>query len=144
MEMENLKKIRTLVEELSIRDDDMVKKAEQTDILKEVFLKSPQAMAILEDNWKYVMVNENFAKTYGFTCCDEMVGKSHYELFSSIPDRPIKDILQTIESGGTWSGTIDLPHKEKGVFKSDVTIQKLHGKNTILFTIKRCRRNHKK
>lgn len=136
MGTENLKKIKTLVEELTIRDQDVIKKSQETDILKEVFLKSPQAMAIMEPNWKYVIVNENFAKKYGFECCKEMEGKNHYELFESIPERPIQDIVNTIETGGTWTGTITLPHKDKGTFETNVSIEKLDNKDAILFTIK--------
>jgi PAS domain-containing protein len=137
MGIENLKKIKNLVEELTIRDQDVIKKSQETDILKEVFLKSPQAMAIMENNWKYVMVNENFAKTYGFDCSKEMEGKNHHELFNSIPERPINEITSTLETGGTWTGIITLPHKEKGTFETNVCIEKLNNKDVILFTIKK-------
>lgn len=137
MGTENLKKIKNLVEELTIRDLDVIKKSQETDILKEIFLKSPQAMAIMENDWKYVMVNENFAKIYGFQCSTEMEGKNHHELFNSIPERPISEIIKTLESGGTWTGSITLPHKDNGTFQTDVCIEKLKNKDVILFTIKK-------
>ena len=34
------------------------------DILEHVFLTAPRAMAIMEEDWKYVLVNELFAEIY--------------------------------------------------------------------------------
>jgi len=54
--MDNLVKIRNIVEELTIRDEKLI---ERSKILEELFLKSPQAIAIMERDWKYVLVNLN-------------------------------------------------------------------------------------
>ena len=66
--MDNLVKIRNLVNELTVRDEDLIKKSKYVDILEDLFLKSPQAIAIMERDWKYVLVNELFATLYGFDC----------------------------------------------------------------------------
>ena len=50
---DNIDKIKQLVEDLSIRDQDLLDKVEHFDILQQVFLTSPRAMAIMKEDWKY-------------------------------------------------------------------------------------------
>ena len=68
-------------------------------------------MAIMEQDWKYVLVNELFAELYGFENPDDMVGKRHYELFCKIPERPIDEINDQINKTGVWEGVIKCPHR---------------------------------
>ena len=110
--MSNIEKIRELVEHLSMRDEDLLEKVQHFDILEHVFLTAPRAMAIMEEDWKYVLVNELFAEIYGFENPDDMVGKRHYELFCKIPERPIDKINEELNKTGRWQGTIKCPHKD--------------------------------
>ncbi len=131
---DNIDKIKQLVEDLSIRDQDLLDKVEHFDILQQVFLTSPRAMAIMKEDWKYVLVNKLFAELYGFDNPDEMVGKRHYELFCKIPERPIDKITEALEKDGKWQGVIESPHKSGAVFSSKLTIQKVKEKNVLLCT----------
>ena len=54
--MSNIEKIRQLVENLTMRDNTLLEKVEHLDILEELFRKSPQATAIMENNWKYILL----------------------------------------------------------------------------------------
>tara|TARA_Y100000996_G_C22359983_1_gene576454 strand:+ start:220 stop:651 length:432 start_codon:yes stop_codon:yes gene_type:complete len=130
----NIDKIRQLVEDLSIRDNDLLEKVEHFDILQHVFLTSPRAMAIMEEDWKYVLVNKLFAELYGFETPSDMVGKRHYELFCKIPERPIDEITTSLNKTGKWEGVIQCPHKGGDVFTSKFTIQKVKEKDILLCT----------
>jgi len=131
--MDNLVKIRNLVNELTVRDEDLIKKSKYVDILEELFLKSPQAIAIMERDWKYVLVNELFATLYGFDCQTEMVGRCHYDLFKTIPKRPIDDINHQLKKEGTWKGIIDCPHKLNDSFLCEVNIKTIENKEMIVW-----------
>ena len=102
----NIDKIRQLVEDLSIRDTDLLNKVQHFEILQHVFLTSPRAMAIMEEDWKYVFVNKLFAELYGFEKPEDMVGKRHYELFCKIPERPIDEITSSLQKSGKCEGVI--------------------------------------
>lgn len=130
----NIDKIKQLVEDLSIRDQDLLQKVEHFDILQQVFLTSPRAMAIMKEDWKYVLVNELFAELYGFNNPQDMVGKRHYELFCKIPERPIDKITESLNKDGIWQGIIQCPHKDGDTFTSKLTIQKVKEKNVLLCT----------
>ena len=75
--MSNIDKLRQLVEDLSLRDQDLIQKVQHFDILEHVFLTSPRPMAIMAEDWKYLLVNELFAELYGFENPDDMVGERH-------------------------------------------------------------------
>ena len=130
--MSNLDKIRQLVDNLPIRDHTLLEKVQHLDILEELFRKSPQATAIMENNWKYILVNDLFAKLYGFESPEEMMGKCHYELFSEIPERPIEEINGQLEESGVWKGVINCPHKVKGSFISEINIRKYKEKDLLI------------
>ncbi len=132
--MDNLVKIRNLVNELTIRDENLINKSKYIEILEELFLKSPQAIAIMERDWKYVLVNELFATLYGFNCPTEMIGKCHYELFKSIPERPIDDINYQLNEKGNWKGVIECPHKLNDSFLYEVDIKKIKDRNMLVWT----------
>lgn len=132
--MSNIDKIRQLVEDLSLRDTDLLRKVQHFDLLEEIFLKSPQAMAIMEQDWKYVLVNELFAELYGFENPDDMVGKRHYELFCKIPERPIDEINDQINKTGVWEGVLKCPHRLGESFISNITIRKVENKDILLCT----------
>ena len=91
-------------------------------------------MAIMQEDWKYLLVNELFAELYGFENPDDMVGKRHYELFLKIPERPIDEINQKLNHEGTWEGIIKCPHKSGDDFTSKITIKKVSGRDVLLFT----------
>jgi|TARA_R110000782_G_scaffold203642_3_gene292200 PAS domain-containing protein len=129
--MNNLGKIRNIVNELTIRDEKLIEKSK---ILEELFLKSPQAIAIMEKDWKYVLVNELFATLYGFECPTQMVGKCHYELFKSIPERPIDEINIGLTEKGLWKGTIKCPHKSNDSFLCEVIIKSVEEKDMLVWT----------
>jgi PAS domain-containing protein len=130
----NIDKIRQLVEDLSIRDNDLLEKVAHFDILQHVFLTSPRAMAIMESDWKYVLVNKLFAELYGFENPNDMVGKRHYELFCKIPERPIDEITASLNKSGKWEGIIQCPHKGGESFTSKLTIQKVVEKDILICT----------
>ena len=130
----NIDKIRQLVEDLSIRDTDLLNKVQHFEILQHVFLTSPRAMAIMEEDWKYVFVNKLFAELYGFENPDDMVGKRHYELFCKIPERPIDEITTSLQKLGKWEGVIQCPRKDGESFTSKISIQKVKDKDILLCT----------
>ena len=130
--MSNLDKIRQLVKDLTVRDESLLEKVQHLDILEELFRKSPQATAIMENDWKYILVNDQFATLYGFNTPEEMVGKCHYELFSEIPDRPIEEINDKLKEKGVWKGIINCPHKVKGSFISEINIRQHKDKNILI------------
>ena len=130
----NIDKIRQLVEDLSIRDTDLLNKVQHFDILQHVFLTSPRAMAIMEEDWKYVFVNKLFAELYGFENPDDMVGKRHYELFCKIPERPIDEITTSLQKSGKWEGVIQCPRKDGESFTSKLSIQKVKDQDILLCT----------
>jgi len=111
--MDNLVKIRNIVEELTIRDEKLI---ERSKILEELFLKSPQAIA------------------YGFQCPTQMVGKCHYELFKSIPERPIDEINEGLTEKGFWKGIIKCPHKSNDSFLCEVIIKSVEEKDMLVWT----------
>ena len=130
--MSNLEKIRKLVDDLTIRDENLLEKVQHLDILEELFRKSPQATAIMEDNWRYILVNDQFATLYGFDTPDDMVGKCHYELFKEIPERPIEEINDQLNENGVWKGVIKSPHRSEGSFISEINIRKHKDKNLLI------------
>ena len=132
--MSNIDKLRQLVEDLSLRDQNLIEKVQHFEILEHVFLTSPRPMAIMEEDWKYLLVNELFAELYGFENPDDMVGKRHYELFLKIPERPIDEINNKLNNEGTWEGIIKCPHKSGDDFTSKITIKKVSGRDVLLFT----------
>ena len=91
-------------------------------------------MAIMEEDWKYVLVNKLFAELYGFEDPEDMVGKRHYELFCKIPERPIDEITSSLNKTGKWEGVIECPHKGGDIFTSKFTIQKVKEKDILLCT----------
>ncbi len=132
--MNNIDKLRQLVEDLSLRDQDLIQKVEHFEILEHVFLTSPRPMAIMAEDWKYLLVNELFAELYGFENPDDMVGKRHYELFLKIPERPIDEINHKLNNEGSWQGVIKCPHKSGQDFISKLTIKKVSGRDVLLCT----------
>jgi len=132
--MSNIDKLRQLVEDLSLRDQDLIQKVQHFDILEHVFLTSPRPMAIMAEDWKYLLVNELFAELYGFENPDDMVGKRHYELFLKIPERPIDEINTKLNKDGNWQGVIKCPHKSGQDFISKITLKKVDGKDVLLCT----------
>ena len=132
--MNNIDKLRQLVEDLSLRDQNLIEKVQHFEILEHVFLTSPRPMAIMAEDWKYLLVNELFAELYGFENPDDMVGKRHYELFLKIPERPIDEINQQLNNEGTWEGVIKCPHKSGEDFTSKITIKKVIGRDVLLCT----------
>lgn len=132
--MNNIDKLRQLVEDLSLRDQNLIEKVQHFEILEHVFLTSPRPMAIMAEDWKYLLVNELFAELYGFENPDDMVGKRHYELFLKIPERPIDEINQQLNNDGTWEGVIKCPHKSGEDFTSKITIKKVIGRDVLLCT----------
>mgnify|MGYP003132977666 FL=1 len=132
--MSNIDKLRQLVEDLSLRDQDLIQKVQHFDILEHVFLTSPRPMAIMAEDWKYLLVNELFAELYGFENPDDMVGKRHYELFLKIPERPIDEINTKLNTDGNWQGVIKCPHKSGQDFISKITLKKVDGKDVLLCT----------
>lgn len=132
--MNNIDKLRQLVEDLSLRDQNLIEKVQHFEILEHVFLTSPRPMAIMAEDWKYLLVNELFAELYGFENPDDMVGKRHYELFLKIPERPIDEINQQLNNDGTWQGVIKCPHKSGEDFTSKITIKKVIGRDVLLCT----------
>ena len=132
--MSNIDKLRQLVEDLSLRDQDLIQKVQHFDILEHVFLTSPRPMAIMAEDWKYLLVNELFAELYGFENPNDMVGKRHYELFLKIPERPIDEINSKLNNEGSWQGVIKCPHKSGRDFISKITLKKVDGKDVLLCT----------
>lgn len=132
--MSNIDKIRELVSQLNSRDKDLLHKVEHFDILQHVFLTAPRAMALMEQDWKYVLVNELFAEIYGFENPADMIGKRHYELFCKIPERPIDKINEELNKSGKWEGTIKCPHNLGKSFTSKITIQKVKDKDILFCT----------
>jgi PAS domain-containing protein len=132
--MSNIDKLRQLVEDLSLRDQDLIEKVQHFDILEHVFLTSPRPMAIMAEDWKYLLVNELFAELYGFENPNDMVGKRHYELFLKIPERPIDEINTQLNKDGNWQGVIKCPHKSGQDFISKITLKKVDGKDVLLCT----------
>ena len=132
--MSNIDKLRQLVEDLSLRDQDLIQKVQHFDILEHVFLTSPRPMAIMAEDWKYLLVNELFAELYGFENPNDMVGKRHYELFLKIPERPIDEINNKLNNEGSWQGVIKCPHKSGQDFISKITLKKVDGKDVLLCT----------
>jgi len=132
--MNNIDKLRQLVEDLSLRDQDLIDKVQHFDILEHVFLTSPRPMAIMAEDWKYLLVNELFAELYGFENPDDMVGKRHYELFLKIPERPIDEINDKLNDEGSWQGVIKCPHKSGQDFISKITLKKVDGRDVLLCT----------
>lgn len=132
--MSNIDKLRQLVEDLSLRDQNLIEKVQHFEILEHVFLTSPRPMAIMAEDWKYLLVNELFAELYGFENPDDMVGKRHYELFLKIPERPIDEINQQLNNEGTWEGVIKCPHKSGEDFTSKISIKKVIGRDVLLCT----------
>lgn len=132
--MSNIDKLRQLVEDLSLRDQDLIQKVQHFDILEHVFLTSPRPMAIMAEDWKYLLVNELFAELYGFENPNDMVGKRHYELFLKIPERPIDEINSKLNNEGSWQGVIKCPHKSGQDFISKITLKKVDGKDVLLCT----------
>lgn len=132
--MNNIDKLRQLVEDLSLRDQNLIEKVQHFEILEHVFLTSPRPMAIMAEDWKYLLVNELFAELYGFENPDDMVGKRHYELFLKIPERPIDEINQQLNNDGTWEGVIKCPHKSGEDFTSKISIKKVIGRDVLLCT----------
>lgn len=130
----NIDKLRQLVEDLSLRDQDLIDKVQHFDILEHVFLTSPRPMAIMAEDWKYLLVNELFAELYGFENPDDMVGKRHYELFLKIPERPIDEINDKLNDEGSWQGVIKCPHKSGQDFISKITLKKVDGRDVLLCT----------
>ena len=130
----NIDKLRQLVEDLSLRDQDLIDKVQHFDILEHVFLTSPRPMAIMAEDWKYLLVNELFAELYGFENPDDMVGKRHYELFLKIPERPINEINDKLNEEGSWQGVIKCPHKSGQDFISKITLKKVDGRDVLLCT----------
>ncbi len=130
----NIDKLRQLVEDLSLRDQDLIDKVQHFDILEHVFLTSPRPMAIMAEDWKYLLVNELFAELYGFENPDDMVGKRHYELFLKIPERPIDEINNKLNDEGSWQGVIKCPHKSGQDFISKITLKKVDGRDVLLCT----------
>jgi PAS domain-containing protein len=130
----NIDKLRQLVEDLSLRDKDLIDKVQHFDILEHVFLTSPRPMAIMAEDWKYLLVNELFAELYGFENPDDMVGKRHYELFLKIPERPIDEINDKLNDEGSWQGVIKCPHKSGQDFISKITLKKVDGRDVLLCT----------
>lgn len=130
----NIDKLRQLVEDLSLRDQDLIDKVQHFDILEYVFLTSPRPMAIMAEDWKYLLVNELFAELYGFENPDDMVGKRHYELFLKIPERPIDEINNKLNDEGSWQGVIKCPHKSGQDFISKITLKKVDGRDVLLCT----------
>ena len=132
--MSNIDKLRQLVEDLSLRDQNLIEKVQHFEILEHVFLTSPRPMAIMAEDWKYLLVNELFAELYVFENPDDMVGKRHYELFLKIPERPIDEINQQLNNEGTWEGVIKCPHKSGEDFTSKISIKKVIGRDVLLCT----------
>ena len=130
----NIDKLRQLVEDLSLRDQDLIDKVQHFDILEHVFLTSPRPMAIMAEDWKYLLVNELFAELYGFENPDDMVGKRHYELFLKIPERPTDEINNKLNDEGSWQGVIKCPHKSGQDFISKITLKKVDGRDVLLCT----------
>jgi PAS domain-containing protein len=91
-------------------------------------------MAIMAEDWKYLLVNELFAELYGFENPDDMVGKRHYELFLKIPERPIDEINNKLNDEGSWQGVIKCPHKSGQDFISKITLKKVDGRDVLLCT----------
>jgi len=132
--MNNLDKIRELVKELPAREKTLQEKVEYIDILKELFIKSPQAMAIMEGDWKYLLVNELFATIYGCGCPEKMKGKKLIEILSRTPETPLDEINYILNKKGVWEGVITLPNKEKGTFISKISLKKLSDNNMVVCT----------
>ena len=88
----------------------------------------------MEEDWKYVFVNKLFAELYGFSNPEDMVGKSHYELFCKIPERPIDEITTSLSESGKWEGVIQCPRKDGESFTSKLSIQKVKDKDILLCT----------
>ena len=123
--MNNLDKIRQLVKELPDRDKSLKDKVEYIEILKELFIKSPQAMAIMEENWRYLLVNELFAKVYGCGCPEKMIGMDLNEVLSKTPETPLQEINYMLSQKGVWEGVITLPDEISGTFISKITLKKI-------------------
>jgi|10_taG_2_1085330.scaffolds.fasta_scaffold113224_2 PAS domain-containing protein len=132
--MNNLDKIRALVKELPVRDKSLQEKVEYIDILKELFIKSPQAMAIMEEDWRYLLVNELFATIYGCGSPEEMKGKKLMDILARTPETPLEEINYILNEKGIWEGIITLPDKEKGTFISKISLKKLTENNMVVCT----------
>lgn len=130
----NINKLKHLVDVLPLRDKELLEKVENFGILEHVFLTSPRPMAIMAEDWKYLLVNELFAELYGFENADDMVGKRHYELFLNIPERPIDLINNKLNDEGMWEGIIKCPHKSGQDFISKITLRRVDDKDKLLFT----------
>ncbi len=132
--MDNLDKIRHLVKELPKRDKHLKEKVEYVEILKELFIKSPQAMAIMEEDWKYLLVNELFAKIYGCGCPEKMIGEQLSEVLSKTPETPLQEINYTLNKKGMWEGVITLPNEVNGTFISKISLKKIKDNNMVICT----------
>lgn len=132
--MNNLDKIRYLVKELPKRDKQLKEKVEYVEILKELFIKSPQAMAIMEEDWKYLLVNELFAKIYGCGCPEKMIGEQLSEVLSKTPETPLQEINYTLNKKGMWEGVITLPDEVNGTFISKINLKKIKDNNMVICT----------
>jgi hypothetical protein len=132
--MNNLDKIRQLVEDLTIRDDDIAQKVEYVEVLKELFIKSPQAMAIMQENWKYLLVNELFAKLYGCGCPEKMKGNYLLEILSKTPETPIDEIKFLLNKKGAWEGVITLPDTDNGTLISKISLKKIKDNKMVICT----------
>ena len=133
--MNNLDRLRQLVEELPARDKSLKEKALYGDILKEIFLKSPQATAIMGENWQYLLVNELFATLYGCGCPEKMIGKRLNEILSHTQDIPLKEINSLLDEDGIWEGKITLPHQTNGnLLQSKIILKKNIERNILVCT----------
>ena len=129
--MNNLERLRQLVDELPERDREIHEKAKYNDILKEIFLKSPQAMAILGEDWKYLLVNNQCAIIHGFECPDQLEGKCITEIFKIFSKNKIKEIKKVLDKEGVWEGPVQNSIFLKEEFYS-INLQKIKENNFLV------------
>lgn len=131
----NIIKIKYLVDKLTIRDQELRNKVQRISILESAFHRTGQPIAIMTTHNKYIFVNRSFAKHHGYDNPDEMIGKDVDELFGvSVGDNPLKEINESLEKTGSWSGKYLSPHKSGKSFLSELYLDIVEEEGIIICT----------
>jgi len=93
---------------------------------------SMDGMAILDDGWRFVFVNESHSRIYGYDRAAELLGKSWEVLYTPEEVQRFHDeVIPKFDVEGQWRGHAVGKMRDGNLFRQEISLNRINGNGLI-------------